>query len=252
MNTMHSSDTLVDDSLNGKRLYGKEEIVADRVTKDLVAKTTYKSKAISLLGRFIKRTIDIIGSIFGILALAPITLFVLLSNKKTKDKDPIIFTQNRIGQNGRLFKMYKYRTMVVGADEILEKYLAENEDARIEYKTNKKLKKDPRITPSGKFLRRTSLDEFPQFLNVFKGEMSLVGPRPYLEREIPDMGKAYEYIIKCKPGVTGLWQISGRNDVTFNERLDIELRYYESRTIIGDIKILFKTFCKVFKCKGAK
>lgn len=198
-----------------------------------------------------KRIIDVIGAIVGILLLAPITIGIYIAKIILKDKGPIIYTQNRIGKDGKIFKMYKYRSMVVGADEILEKYLAENEDARKEYKINKKLKDDPRITKIGKFIRKTSIDEFPQFINVLKGEMTLVGPRPYLQRERDDIGDYYPYIVAVKPGITGLWQVSGRNDVTFEQRLELDREYYEKRNTKMDLTILMKTAFKVFDREGA-
>ena len=201
--------------------------------------------------KIIKRTIDIIGAIVGIVFLIPLTIGIAIAKVILKDKGPIIYTQNRIGKDGKVFKMYKYRSMVVGADEILEKYLAENEEAREEYKINKKLKEDPRVTKIGKFIRETSLDEFPQFINVLKGEMSLVGPRPYLEREIEDMGNYYPQIIALKPGVTGFWQVSGRNDVTFKDRLEMDREYYNTRSLKLDFKLLIKTVSKVFNKEGA-
>ena len=146
--------------------------------------------------------------------------------------------------------MYKYRTMIVGADEILQKYLENNEEAREEYAKYKKLKNDPRITKLGKILRKTSLDEIPQFINVLKGNMSLVGPRPYLPREKADMGKQYHEIIKVKPGITGLWQISGRNSITFKERLEIDKKYLQEYGIKTDIKIMTKTIKKVILQEG--
>lgn len=198
-----------------------------------------------------KRIIDIIGAIVGILFLIPIAIGVYIAKIILKDKGPIIYTHNRIGKDGKIFKMYKFRSMVVGADEILEKYLAENKDAREEYKINKKLKNDPRITKIGKFIRKTSIDEFPQFINVLKGEMSLVGPRPYLERELEDIGGFYPYIVAVKPGITGLWQVSGRNDVTFEERLELDKEYYKKRNMRKDLNILIKTVLKVFDKEGA-
>lgn len=198
-----------------------------------------------------KRIIDIIGAIVGILLLIPIAIGIYIAKIILKEKGPIMYTHNRIGKDGKIFKMYKFRSMVVGADEILEKYLAENKEAREEYKINKKLKDDPRITKIGKFIRKTSFDEFPQFINVIKGEMSLVGPRPYLERELEDIGDYYPYIVAVKPGITGLWQVSGRNDVTFEERLELDKEYYEKRNMKKDLKILLKTILKVFDKEGA-
>lgn len=200
---------------------------------------------------FMKRVVDIIGAVFGIILLAPITLGIFIAKIVCKDKGSIIYTQNRIGKNGKIFKMYKFRSMVEGADEILEEYLAQNDEAREEYKINKKLKDDPRITLIGKFIRKTSIDEFPQFINVLKGEMSLVGPRPYLEKEKDDIGGYYPYITAVKPGITGLWQVSGRNDVPFEERLKLDEEYYEKKSVTMDLKILVKTATKVFSREGA-
>ena len=141
--------------------------------------------------------------------------------------------------------------MVMHADEILWKYLNNNPEAKEEYKRYKKLKYDPRITKLGKFLRKTSIDEFPQFINVLKGEMSLVGPRPYLYREKEDMGEKYYEIIKVKPGLTGYWQVNGRSDVDFEERLEMDIKYINDRSLWLDFKLLVKTVLKVFTKKGA-
>lgn len=183
-----------------------KKIVENNNEKTLTSKKE-KNKFVTYAENTAKRMIDICGGIVGIMVLIPLTLIVFIANKILKDDGPIFYTQERIGKDGKLFKMFKYRSMVVGADEKLEKYLNENEEARLEYKKYKKLKNDPRITKMGKFLRKTSLDEMPQLINVFLGDMSLVGPRPYLTREIEDMGLYYDTIIKCKPGLTGLWQV---------------------------------------------
>lgn len=204
-----------------------------------------------LIGKILKRLIDILGGIFGTIVLIPLTIGIAIANLICKDNGPIFYSQYRMGKNGKLFKMYKYRSMVVGADEKLKKYLEENENARKEYKKYKKLKHDPRVTKVGEFIRKTSLDEFPQFINVLKGDMSLVGPRPYLEREKEDMNGYYKYITTCKPGLTGLWQISGRNDVDFATRIDLDMQYYYNHSLKGDIKILFKTAMKLVKREGA-
>ena len=148
--------------------------------------------------------------------------------------------------------MYKFRSMVVGADDILQEYLNSNIEAKEEYRINKKLKHDPRITKVGEFIRKTSIDEFPQFINVLKGEMSLVGPRPYLPREIDDIGEYYLYITSVKPGITGLWQIRGRNDVTFKDRLNLDMEYFEKKNLLFEIKILFWTVSSVVHKRGAK
>lgn len=204
-----------------------------------------------LIGKIFKRLIDILGGIVGTFVLIPLTIGIAIANLICKDNGPIFYSQYRIGKNGKLFKMYKYRSMVVGADEKLKKYLEENEEARKEYKKYKKLKHDPRVTKVGEFIRKTSLDEFPQFINVLKGDMSLVGPRPYLEREKEDMNGYYKYITTFKPGLTGLWQISGRSDVDFVTRIDLDMQYYYNHSLKGDIKILFKTAMKLVKREGS-
>lgn len=204
-----------------------------------------------LIRKIFKRLIDILGGIVGTFVLIPLTIGIAIANLICKDNGPIFYSQYRMGKNGKLFKMYKYRSMVVGADEKLKKYLEENEEARKEYKKYKKLKHDPRITKVGEFIRKTSLDEFPQFINVLKGDMSLVGPRPYLEREKEDMNGYYKYITTFKPGLTGLWQISGRSDVDFATRIDLDMQYYYNHSLKGDIKILFKTAMKLVKREGA-
>lgn len=204
-----------------------------------------------LIGKILKRLIDILGGIVGTIVLIPLTIGIAIANLICKDNGPIFYSQYRMGKNGKLFKMYKYRSMVVGADEKLKKYLEENEEARKEYKKYKKLKHDPRVTKAGEFIRKTSLDEFPQFINVLKGDMSLVGPRPYLEREKDDMNGYYKYITTFKPGLTGLWQISGRSDVDFATRIDLDMQYYYNHSLKGDIKILFKTAMKLVKREGA-
>ncbi len=204
-----------------------------------------------LIEKILKRLIDIFGGIVGTIVLVPLTIGIAIANLICKDNGPIFYSQYRMGKNGKLFKMYKYRSMVVGADEKLKKYLEENEEARKEYKKYKKLKHDPRVTKVGDFIRKTSLDEFPQFINVLKGDMSLVGPRPYLEREKEDMNGYYKYITTFKPGLTGLWQISGRSDVDFATRIDLDMQYYYNHSLKGDIKILFKTAMKLVKREGA-
>jgi undecaprenyl-phosphate galactose phosphotransferase len=199
----------------------------------------------------IKRAIDLLSGIVGCILLVPITIFVAIVNIVNKDNGPIFFTQQRIGKNGKIFKMYKFRTMVVGAEDILKKHIDEQTDIGKEYIEHKKIKNDPRITKAGKFLRAASLDEFPQFINVIKGQMSLVGPRPYLPREKKDMGEYYDYIIQMKPGVTGPWQVAGRNNLEFEDRLELDKEYGDRRGNRRDIVIILMTIEKVIKKEGA-
>lgn len=209
--------------------------------------TIYENKST----RIIKRAMDIIGGFFGTLLLLPLTVVIYIANLIVKDKGPVFYAQKRIGKDGKIFTIYKYRSMVVNADKKLNKYLKENEEAKIEYEKYKKLKEDPRITKVGNFLRKTSLDEFPQFINVLKGEMSLVGPRPYLRREKKDMGENYKTIISVKPGVTGYWQVNGRSEKDFEERTSMDVAYIHDQNLWFDIKIIIKTVLKIFKKEGA-
>lgn len=195
----------------------------------------------STLSKVLKRTIDIAGGLAGCLILAPLSVFVYFYNRKCGDKGPLVFTQNRIGKNGKEFKVYKFRTMVVGADKILEDLMASDPAVREEYEKNKKLQNDPRITKAGHFLREKSLDEFPQFINVLKGQMSLIGPRPYLPREAKDMGEYYTDIVSMAPGVTGMWQTHGRSSVSFEERLELDQFYYRNWSLWLDLTLLVKT-----------
>lgn len=198
----------------------------------------------------IKRFFDILISIIGLIVLSPVFLIIGIIIK-IDSPGPIFFSHKRIGENGKLFRLYKFRTMVVDADKILMEKLKKDKEFREKYLNYRKVENDDRITKIGNFLRKTSLDEFPQLINVLKGEMSLVGPRPYLNREKQDMGEYYNYIIKCKPGITGLWQVSGRNQNTFKQRLKLDVEYYNNRGLWYDIKIFFKTFASVIKKEGA-
>ena len=207
-----------------------------------------KAKSIS---KIMKRIIDILAGIVGMIILIPLMLIIKIGNIFTKDSASIFCIQNRIGKDGKIYKMYKFTTMIVGAEEELEKLLIENEEIRNEYELNKKIKDDPRVTKIGKFLRKTSLDEFPQFINILKGEMSLVGPRPYLKREKKDIGQDYYKIIEMTPGLTGLWQVSGRSNITFEERVKLDIEYYKKNSFFGDMKILLKTITAVLNKKGA-
>lgn len=201
---------------------------------------------------FVKRLFDILMSIIGIIVMIPIALLVKISYMLTGDFDSIFYKQKRIGKNGEEFDFYKFRSMIPNADEVLKELLKNDKKLAKEYKINKKLEHDPRVTKMGNILRKTSLDELPQVLNIIKNDMSVIGNRPYLPREKEDMGIYYNDIIKTKPGLTGLWQVSGRSNTTFEERLKIEQEYSNSYGFRLDVKIFFKTFEAVFKHKGAK
>lgn len=219
------------------------------VTISSIAAIEFSKRVIYL---FVKRVFDLLISAIGIIFLVPITFAIKLSYVFHGDFYPVIYTHERIGKNGKLFKLYKYRSMVPNADEELKNILNSDKKLYAEYKKNKKLSNDPRITKIGKFIRKYSIDELPQLINVFIGNMSLIGNRPYLPREKKDMGNYYKYIILTKPGITGYWQVSGRNDISFKKRLQLEKYYSNNNSIRMDLKIFFKTFKVVLCGRGAK
>ncbi|MGL5936107.1 MAG: sugar transferase, partial [Cetobacterium sp.] len=218
---------------------------------DSIMMISSKNLNLSKKRKALKRFLDIGLGLAGCISLVPLTILVWLKTEKAERKNGIFFTQDRVGEDGKSIKIYKYRSMVTGADEILKNLLESDNSLREEYKKNKKLKDDPRITKIGIFLRKTSLDEFPQFLNVLKGEMSFVGPRPYLFNEIEDMGTAYNKIIKLKPGITGMWQAHGRSETDFDERLILDEYYYRNWSLWLDIIIIIKTVKNVIGKEGA-
>ena len=191
---------------------------------------------------FIKRLFDVVISTTGIIFMIFLIPIVKIMNIINKDDGKIFFTQDRIGKNGKIFKIYKFRSMVDNTDEKLEKILEMDKQTKEEYMVNKKLRNDPRVTKTGEFLRKTSLDELPQFINILKNEMSLIGNRPYLLIEKEDMMDFYNDIVKTKPGLTGYWQVNGRNNTTFKERLELESFYSNNYSLKMDTKIFFKTF----------
>ena len=193
-----------------------------------------------------KRVIDVLGSLIGIILLSPI-FFVVSVLIKIDSKGPIVFSQIRVGKDGREFKMYKFRSMVVNAEELKKKLLEQNEMSGPMFK----MKDDPRITKIGKFIRKTSIDELPQLINVLKGEMSLVGPRPSLPKEVEKFEPWMRKRLEVKPGLTCYWQVSGRNNIDFNDWMKLDIKYVEERNIYIDIKLIFKTFFVLFGDKNA-
>lgn len=199
---------------------------------------------------FIKRALDIIGAIIGLVIFSPFFIVIPLLFLIGENKGPVFFKQVRIGEKGKEFRIYKFRTMIVNAEEKLKR----NKELYRKYlENNYKLEphEDPRITKLGQFLRKTSLDEIPQFLNVLKGEMSLVGPRPVVVEELEEYQEKVHEFLSVKPGVTGYWQVSGRSDVGYPERVDLELYYVYNASVWFDIKILLLTVKNVLLSKGA-
>ena len=199
--------------------------------------------------RILKRTMDIFGSLAIITMLSPVLLYLYYTVKK--DGGNAIYGHPRIGRNGKTFKCLKFRSMVVNSKEVLEELLANDPEARAEWEKDFKLKNDPRITKIGAFIRKTSLDELPQLFNVLKGEMSLVGPRPIVADELERYQDDVDYYLMAKPGMTGLWQVSGRNDVDYDTRVYFDSWYVKNWSLWNDIAILFKTVNVVLKRDGA-
>jgi Undecaprenyl-phosphate galactose phosphotransferase WbaP len=198
----------------------------------------------------IKRLIDLGIVIFGGIIILPwLLLFALLI--KLSSPGPVLYGHTRLGQNGKHFTAYKFRSMVVDAEEQLEIMLESNPRIREEWEKNHKLKNDPRVTGIGRFLRRASFDEFPQLINILKGEMSLVGPRPVVDEEVEKYGEDYNRIFSVKPGLTGLWQVSGRSDTDYTERVSFDTYYLQSWSVWLDLWILYKTVGVVIRGKGA-
>jgi lipopolysaccharide/colanic/teichoic acid biosynthesis glycosyltransferase len=191
---------------------------------------------------FEKRCLDIIGSICGLFLLSPIFLIVSVLIKLEDPKGRVIFKQTRIGKNGVPFTIYKFRSMISNAEQLLNKLLDKNDTNGAMFK----MKDDPRVTKIGHFIRRTSIDELPQLVNVLKGNMSLVGPRPPLSREVKKYTDYDKQRLLAKPGCTGLWQVSGRSNVGFKKMVDLDIKYIETRCIAVDVKIILKTFFSFF------
>ncbi|WP_044340007.1 sugar transferase [Rossellomorea aquimaris] len=195
----------------------------------------------------LKRIIDILGASIGIIILLGLFIIVSLAIKIEDPKGKILFSQKRVGKNGKEFNMYKFRSMVTDAEARLEKLLKHNEIEGAMFK----MKDDPRITAVGKFIRKTSIDELPQLVNVLKGDMSLVGPRPPLPREVKVYSEYDMQRLLVTPGCTGLWQVSGRSNIQFKEMVELDIQYIKSQNIYLDIKIMLKTIKVLFGSNDA-
>ena len=191
-------------------------------------------------GNFVKRMFDIVFALFVLTVFSPVYL-ILTILVALNSQGPVFYIQQRVGKNHQPFYCIKFRTMVDNADEVLETIMQDSDLMRQEFSDSFKLKQDPRITTIGKFLRLTSLDEFPQFWNVLKGEMSVVGPRPLVPEELPKYGRKINTVLKIKPGITGLWQVSGRNDIPYPKRVQIDVYYATSHNWLLDLWIVYKT-----------
>lgn len=213
----------------------------------------YELAAAPLAGsvaRWVKRSIDVVGSSLALLVLSPLMITLTVALAIESSGHPI-FVQERIGRAGAAFKIFKFRTMAHGAEEQLRRSLQEDADLAREWAQLRKLRDDPRVTRIGRVLRKFSLDEVPQFVNVLLGQMSLVGPRPILEEELPLFGHRLPSVLSMRPGLTGLWGVSGRNDLGYDERVQLEDRYVRTWTLGLDISIMLRTIPRVIKGRGA-
>lgn len=196
---------------------------------------------------YVKRGIDVILSTIALVVLSPLFL-ILAILIKLDSKGPVFFLHTRIGKNGKNIKIYKFRTMVTNAEELIKEFTPEQMK---EYKENYKLTNDPRITKIGKFLRKTSLDELPQLINIIKGDLSIIGPRPVVKDELEKYGENMAKFLSVTPGLTGNWAANGRNNTTYEERMKLELEYVDNISFKTDVKIFFQTIFAVIKKEGA-
>jgi undecaprenyl-phosphate galactose phosphotransferase len=196
-----------------------------------------------------KRAFDIGAGIILLIIFAPLLLILALA--VSRDGGPVLFGHRRIGTGGRTFTCWKFRSMVVDAEAVLARTLATDPEAQREWQRDFKLKKDPRVTRLGRFLRKSSLDELPQLISVVTGDMSLIGPRPIVTDEIARYGAGFSEYAACRPGITGLWQVSGRNDIDYAERVAIDCRYARSWSFMSDMAILYRTIGVVLSRNGA-
>lgn len=202
----------------------------------------------SLCYMFCKRVLDILGSLMGIIFLSPFFIIVAIAIKIEDPKGNIIFGHMRVGKDGKLFPCFKFRSMYANAEEMKNNFTPEQKK---EYEETFKLKDDPRITKVGNFIRKTSLDELPQMFNILRGEMTIVGPRPIVEDELKYYGEYEKYYKSVKPGLTGLWQVSGRSDTSYDERVELDMEYITTRNTFKDIYIIMMTVVKVIKREGS-
>jgi exopolysaccharide production protein ExoY len=202
------------------------------------------------VGGFRKRAIDIAIAASGLILLSPVMVFVAIMIWLTMGR-PVLFGHNRIGHDGRAFRCYKFRTMIEGAEDVLRQYLASNPDAEKEWRETHKLRNDPRITPLGAFLRKSSIDELPQLINVLRGDMSCVGPRPIVTDELARYGEKAADYLRARPGLTGAWQVSGRTSLSYADRVALDAEYVRQWSVWKDLLILAKTVPAVLSFEDA-
>ena len=224
-------------------------VAKENVAQDIKVST---KKCKEVFGRktpykIVKRISDVVLATIGLIFLFPIFIIIGLAIK-IESKGPVFFKHTRIGKNGKIIKIYKFRSMVDNAEQLIKKFTPEQMK---EYKENYKLTNDPRITKIGRFLRKTSLDELPQLINIIKGDLSIIGPRPVIGDELEKYGANAEKFLSVTPGLTGYWAANGRSDTTYEQRMEMELFYVDNLSLKLDIQVFFKTILSVLKRKGA-
>lgn len=224
-----------------KTMDGRQQLVAVKLN-ECVRESKIKIYDI------VKRGIDLIIGIIGLMICLPLFIIIAILIK-IDSKGPIFFKHKRIGKYGNKLEIYKFRTMIENAEEAMKNF---TEEQKKEFAENFKLENDPRVTRIGKILRKTSLDELPQIINILKGEMSIIGPRPIVKNELEKYGKDKQKFLSVAPGLTGYWAANGRSDVSYEERMALELYYIDNRSLTLDLKIFFKTIISVFTGRGAK
>ncbi len=202
------------------------------------------------VGGWAKRSLDLSVALAALVMLLPLFIGVALL-LRASGQGPVLFCHKRIGRNGQRFGCYKFRTMALDGEAVLNRHLATSEAAAREWRETKKLKSDPRVTPIGAILRKTSVDELPQLINVLRGEMSLVGPRPIVEDEVGRYGAHISAYLRARPGLTGAWQISGRNDVSYEERVRLDADYVQNWSFGRDLVIIVRTIPAVLRAQGS-
>lgn len=224
------------------------ETTENMETTSLRTQSDVKTKISKKVYIKIKRVIDVILASIALILLSPVFAIIAIAIK-IDSKGPVFFAHKRIGKNGNIIKLYKFRSMVINAEELIKSFTPEQMK---EYKENYKLTNDPRITKVGKFLRKTSLDELPQLINIINGDLSIIGPRPVVADELEKYGVNKDKFLSVTPGLTGYWAANGRSNTTYEQRMEMELYYIDNLSLKMDIKVFFKTILSVLKKEGAR
>jgi len=226
------------------------QTVIDAGQSGALRRTSYSRRSAPNSTELVRRSVDLVLATLALVFFAPLMVLVAVA-VWLQDRGPVFYAHSRVGRDGRVFKCLKFRSMLVDSEARLQRLLAESAEARAEWDRDHKLRNDPRITALGSFLRRSSLDELPQLFNVLAGEMSLVGPRPIVAGEVKRYGRRFGHYCSVRPGITGLWQVSGRNDVSYRRRVAIDTCYAQNQSLALDLRILIATVPSVLMRKGS-